>query len=300
MIDYERHRRGYEFLRQTPVLVAEEVARRRADFHALMEQVEAIEDRISDEVGLTVVLRAGQEHGAQHDQVIARLNQEQAQAQQVEAELHSLDQQQGRFYAEALERYTRFLSDTETAVLQSRATQTADPKDDELVSRIAWLTQEIARLRPEVETLAGRQREAEQRSEGLSFVVRRAEQANLDSDRCTAEDATGIDRDLDRFQAGAMNQNDLWRTIQDRLRFEPTWVESTATNAGQMLNHPVSHVLLQALAQAASTALQQSAQRSVQRRAQAGPARRIEIGRPSPSKGFTTRGGLKRPRSQMK
>lgn len=310
LIEFDRHQRGYEFLRRTPPLVAEEVARRRAAFHALMEQVEAIEDRVTDDVGLTALLREGEQRGAEQDRLRARLAAAQQQVQQVEADLTNLDQQQSSFYREALDRYTRFLAETETAVLQSRARETADPVDDEIVARIAFLTQEIERLKPEVAQLSARSREAEQRTEGLSFVVRRAEQAGVDSDRCTAADPAAIARDLDRYVAGAMSQNDLWSALQRQLHFEPTWVETTAAGAGQMLNHPASHVLLQALAQAASVAIeqsarggggspsphmtprQQSAQRSVQRRAQPSEVRRVESGRPSPSKGFWTRGGF--------
>lgn len=304
LIEYERHLRGYEFLRRTPPLVAEEVARRRGDFNALMERVEAIEDHVSDDVGLTAILREGEARAADHDRLLARLTEAQTQAQKVDSELINLDQQRSTFYAEALQRYTRFLADTETAVLQARAQQTADPVDDEIVSRVAFLTQEIERLQPEVAALAARSKGAEQRTEGLSFVVRRAEQAQLDSDRCTARDPAAIDRDVDRFIAGAMSQGDLWSAIQRELHFEPTWVETTASGAGQMLNHPASHVLLQAIAQAASAAIQQSArsgqwtprqqsaQRSVQRRAHASETRRIESGRPTPSQGFWTRGGF--------
>ncbi len=311
LINYERNRRGYEFLRNTPSMVAAEVERRKNDFNALMERVEAIEDRVSDEVGLTEVLREGAAQGSEHDKLISKLSDEQAHAQQIEAELQGLDQQQGRFYADGLERYVRFLSETETTVLESRARQTVDPADDEIVSRIAWLTREIERLQPELSRMDNRSQEAEQKSEGLSFVVRRAEQANLDSDRCTAKDVAGIERDLDRFAAGAMNQNDLWNSIRDQLDFEPTWVESTAIGAGKALNHPVSHVLLNALAHAAVTTLSQasqsrppsypravsesrskSAHRSVARRAPVVHARRVETSRPSPSKRFTTRGGF--------
>ncbi len=317
IINYERHRRGYEFLRNTPALVAAEVERRRNEFNALMERVESIEDRVSDDVGLTEVLRAGEERGSEHDQLIDQLTNEQSRAQQVETELLGLDQQQGRFYTEALERYVRFLGDTETAILEARARQTTDPVDDEIVSRITWLTNEIARLKPEMARLNGRAMSAEQLSEGLSFVVRRSEQSNLDSDRCTTNNAAGIDRDIDRFLSGAMNQNDLWNSIREQLDFEPTWVESTAVNAGKAINHPVSQVLLSALAHAAVTTLtqasasastttsrpatssprvttsrSQSAQRSVARRAPVVHARRVEASRPSPSKRFTTRGGF--------
>ena len=40
---------------------------------ALMEQVEAIEDKIAEEVGLTQVMRKGQELGSQRDQLISEI-----------------------------------------------------------------------------------------------------------------------------------------------------------------------------------------------------------------------------------
>jgi hypothetical protein len=306
LIEFERHRRGYEVLKNLPALVAAEVEKRRNDFNALMEQVEAIEDRVSDEVGLTQVQREGEERGAVHEKLTQQLTDEQGRAQQVEAELTGLDQQQSRFYSEALERYVRFLGDTESAVLEARARQTSDPVDDEIASRIAWLTNEVARMQPELNRLSGRAQSAEQISEGLSFVVRRGEQADLDSDRCTTTHMDRIDKDIDRFLSGGMNENDLWNAIREQMHFEPTWVESTVTTAGNAMSHPVSQVLLSALAHAAVTAVTQaspsyptssrsyrsSAQRSVERRAPQAQARRVEASRPAPSKRFTTRGGF--------
>ena len=71
MIDFESARRGYDFLRTTPELMKQEVSRRRDRFNELMQQVEAIEDRVSDEVGLTEVLRVGQQLGADRDRLVA-------------------------------------------------------------------------------------------------------------------------------------------------------------------------------------------------------------------------------------
>lgn len=304
LIHYERHRRGYEFLMHTPALVEQEVERRRGDFNNLMERIETIEDRVSDDVGLTDILRAGEVQGAAHDKLTQQLTDEQGRAQQVEAELLALDQQQGRFYTEALERYVRFLGETETAVLEARARQTTDPVDDEIVSRITFLTNEIARMQPEMGRLERRAQDAEKISEGLSFVVRRGEQSDLDSDRCSTSDPHRIEGEIDRFMSGGMNENDLWNSIREKLHFEPTWVESTVRSAGDAMNHPVSQVLMSALAHVAVAAVSQaspssssmsysqSVQRSVQRRAPAAQTRRVEAKRPAPGKRFTTRGGF--------
>jgi hypothetical protein len=113
-----------------------------------------------------------------------------------------------------------------------------------------------------------------------------------------------IEKDIDRFASGGMNENDLWNAIREQMHFEPTWVESTVQGAGNAMNHPVSQVLMSALAHVAVAAIsqasqssssmsyKQSVQRGLSRRAPAAQARRIEINRPAPSKRFTTRGGF--------
>ena len=59
LIDFPKARYGYDYLKTTLKLMAEEVARRQAEFRKQMEQVEAIEDRYQDEVGLTQVMALG-------------------------------------------------------------------------------------------------------------------------------------------------------------------------------------------------------------------------------------------------
>jgi hypothetical protein len=280
-------RTGYEFLKRTPELVTAEVEQRRVAFDQLMDQVEASEQQIADAAGLTPVLREGEQVGTERDRLLARLSEEREQSQRVDAELLQLDTRQGRFYQEALQRLTSFLQSTETSVLEQRARQTPEPADDQIVSRIDWLTKEIARVQPEVAELLKRSQGAEARSEGMSFVVRRAEQANIDSDRCTVKAGSDIDRDVEQFLKGGMNAQDLWRAIDSQLHFEPTWIETSAKGAGDLLQHPASQVLLQVLVQAASAAATQASRHAYGGAAERSVMRRERARVPSPVRSST-------------
>ena len=96
--------------------MAEEVARRKADFKGLMERIEAIEYQHTDAVGLTAVLESGRKLGAKRDEIVSTLEKTRREQQAVDTELQELDQSQGRFHTEAIKKFEKFLSQLIAAV----------------------------------------------------------------------------------------------------------------------------------------------------------------------------------------
>ncbi|MEZ6067938.1 MAG: hypothetical protein R3B90_19995 [Planctomycetaceae bacterium] len=273
-IDFVRARQGYEFLQSTPARINEEVGLRREAFEALMAEVEAAHARHAEVIGLPSVLEQGAGLGDQRDRLLSRLSDEQEQVHQVEQDLERLGSQQGRFYREALERLTLFIEQTESAVLESQARATPDPIDDDLVAKVRWLSERIEQTRPEVDAMLRKSQAAESLSEGMGFVVRRAEQANLDSDRCSTDSDDAIERDIRLFREGGMRQDDLWQAIERQLQFEPTWIESSTRSSGDLMSHPTTQVLLQVLAHAAVSAVTNASRDTIRRSAERSVARR--------------------------
>jgi len=263
LIGYERARQSYAFLTTTPHRMRDEVERRRGEFNQLMAQVEDLERQAADAIGLTPVLAEGDRLGKERDTLVARSNDVLQRIGRAEHERAQLDQDQGTFYAEALGRFQNFLAKAETAVLERRARSTPDRADDDLVSRIRWIGDEIGQLQPQVADLAARSKGADEVSDGLDFVVRRYQQSNYDSDRSYFDGGSDLTVLVARFLSGAISRDQLWQQIRQEQKFEPTWAE---TNAGSVVNHPLTGVLLHAMVEVAGAALQQSAQRSVSRR----------------------------------
>ena len=263
LIGYPTAKRGYEFLKTTPVLMQNELTRRREVFHQLMAQVEKIEDEVAEQVGLTPVIAAVTEARQQRgrlDEQLAKTRQLTVKAQE---ELAAVSQEQCQFYHAALDRYRAFLDDTETAVLEQRAQRTASPRDDEIVSRIRDLTEQIGKLKPQLQTTAQEVSASVGVSDGFEFLTRRMEQSNFEQDHSHFDDQLQLDPLLERYRQGILSRDALWTELKQHQDFERTETETTVMD---IVNHPMTHVLAQAMVQVVGAALQQGVNRSIQRR----------------------------------
>jgi len=300
LIDFPKARYGYDYLKTTLKLMAEEVARRQADFRKQMEQVEAIEDRYQDEVGLTRVLSLGQQQGAKRDEIVRTLDATRREQQAVDAELQQMEQTQGKFYNEAIHKFEQFLGQTETSVLQARAQRTADPHDDVIVSRIAGIMHQIDGLKPRLTQAMLARKQTDDVASGMDLVVNRFRQNNFDSERSSFSSALDFPSELQRYQQGLTKPEEFWQIIRRQQEFEPTWAENAsvqgahaAAAAMQAMNNPaVSQALVSATLQVVGTALNSLAQSGIERRAPERQMQQEQQGRP-PSRGrFTTGEGF--------
>jgi hypothetical protein len=297
LIDFPKARNGYEFLKNTPKLMTDEVARRQAEFKTLMEKIETIEYRHTDEVGLTAVLEEGRKVGAKREEIVATLTTTRREQGSVDTELQQLDQKQGKFYEEALRKFEQFLNQTETGVLQSRAQRTPDPRDDEIVARIANLTAQIEQLKPQIAQATLDRKLTDELAGGMDLVVNRFRQNNFDSERSSFSDAVNPTAELSRYLQGLTKPEELWQVIRRQQQFEPTWAETVSVQGAQVvmeaLNNPaLSRVLVNATAQVVGGALNSMAQSGIERRAPERQARQTQIGRPPNNSPFTTGDGF--------
>ena len=266
LIGFEDARNGYEFLKKTPELVAEEVAGRRRQFTELMQQVEAIQKDEADKAGLTAVLEQGDLLGAERDSLVAELEQVRSRAQEFRNELAELGRRQNAFHAEAVGRFRAFLGETKLALIEQRARQTPEPDDDAIVAEIAGLDRQVEDLKPRADDVATRRQTAEQARAGLDQVVRNFRQANFDSQRSVLGDGFDLHRVLGRYADGMLDADGLWQAIRSAQQFRPHWVESTTAGAAEVLTSPTGRVLIGAVLNAATHAMQAAAYRGVQRR----------------------------------
>src|SRR5690606_18460663 len=232
-------RKSYEFLKRTPELMREEVERSHSQFNELMAQVEELEAFAVEQAGLTKILQEGEQLGAERDRLVAKVDAQKERCRQVEEELLKLQQSQGQFYEQALARFRGFLTEAETALLEDHARGTPELTDDEIVGRLAWITQQIDELEPSLRQLSERYADLEQQSGGLDFVVRRYRQSNFDSQRSFFDDDFRVREQIERFRQGIIDKDALWQAIQLRQKFEPTWVEQSAGTAEQVLDSPL-------------------------------------------------------------
>ncbi len=298
MINYAAARVGYEFLRVTPELMVQEVTRRRDRFNELMQQVEAIEDRVSDEVGLTEVMRAGQQLGAERDQAVGSVATAQDALIKRQHELLALAGSQNEFYEQALARMQSFLASVPQSRLAAESSRTPAREDDAIVAEVAFLSGQLTEADQRGSHLARERRSWDERLGGLQSVLQRFRQAEFDSRRSAFAIGLDVDGLAREFLAGRLGAADLWSQLERSQQFVPEWHEQPGGGLGDVLNHrgsvgDVSQVLLHVLTEVAGAAMRQSAQRGVQRRSTVRTQKRASSGRPPfPNRGFTNGRGF--------
>ena len=263
LIGYPTARRGYEFLKNTPALMQNELVRRREVFHQLMTQVEQIEAEVAEKRGLTNSIQTASAAKQRRDRCDQQLAETRQLTAKVQVDLAAVSQDQCQFYRAALDRYRAFLEETETAFLEQRAARTASPHDDEIVSRLRFLTNQIGKLQPQLQTTAQEVATSVGVSEGFEFVTRRMQQSNFEEDRSHFDDQLHLDQLVERFRKGILSRDALWTELKQHQEFERSQTETTVVG---LVNHPMTRVLADAMVQVVGAALQHGVNRSIQRR----------------------------------
>lgn len=288
MIDYPSARQSYRFLQTTPDLIAAEVARRRSLFDELMERVEAIEDRVADEIGLTELMRAGQELGGRRDTLVGELETRQQQIEQLERRIVELTGGHSEFYEQAVARLKIFLANIEESRLAKTARATPDRRDDAIVAEVLWLNNQIKAHRRESTALAGQHAAAEDLFAGLQEVRQRFRRAEFDSARSLFDHAFSAGREIERYLAGRIGPEGLWNSIRQHQHFAPTTWQDGPPSGGMRFDDNASEVLMRVMTEVAGAALRHAVSRGVARRGATRSRRRSSRGRPPlPRRGFT-------------
>jgi hypothetical protein len=297
LVHFADNKQSYDFLRITPKLMAAEVARRRDDFSSLMQQLERIEDAVSDKIGLTDVLVKGEKFANDRDRLVDLLAELAKQREQLEGELQSLESRDNEYYREGISRLRQYLASLHDAALAAKAEATLDPVDDQLVAEIAQVSDQVARAQQQIAELQHDQGRWNERLVGLDYVVQLFRRADFDSGRSFFSRRANLASEVNAYLDGRQSKDDLWNTIRRSQKFvQPQWSTESWDDFGNLIDSDVSHVLMNVLLQTAGEALQRSARRGVSRRGSQRRSQRKSTGRPPIHRGrrggFTTGGGF--------
>lgn len=288
MINFPSARRSYQFLKTTPPLMEQEVERRRELFNQLMEKVEAIEDENSDEIGLTDVMRQGQEIGAQRDSLVTAVADQQDRGLALEADLLRLEGTDNEFYEQAVARMRHFLSTMDDNRLQQHSLKTPQREDDAIVAEVVWLSDQLDDATRRGEVLGKQRWLWDDRLSGLQQIQQRFRQAEYDSGRSMFDPRLDIDRLVGSYLNGDVGPEKMWTTIRKYQRFSPSWRQQNGGGLGGIIDSEMSYVLMRVLADVAGHALRSAAHRGMQRRGSIRNKQRRKAGRPKlRRRGFT-------------
>lgn len=294
LIDYPKAKAGFEYLKNTPQQVRNLVEKDRQALEVVLGELERQRDAMSEKIGLSVVVAKVTAADVAHHQIIDSIEALDQSLQQARSELSEVEDPRGTYYQEAIEYLKSLLQKTEQETLENRARQTPDPRDDQMVARLEHLNTQFRQVNTEA---AARQQRIEWLDRHLAAVSQfhhRFRAAGFDSSRSYFDDSLNLAGDLSLALEGRDSVDTIWQRMQQRQRFAPSSLETAGSTITRAAGHPLTQVLIHAMAHAASHALSDHARRAGGRRSSSsssGSSRSRSSSRSSSSGGSASRSG---------
>ncbi|MGB7343743.1 MAG: hypothetical protein WBD20_06000 [Pirellulaceae bacterium] len=261
LIDFNKAKQGYEFLKTTPEQMRKIIATDRQSFDTVMLELERRRDQVALEKGLLEKIQLVEQLQAENNAQVQQLDELRQKTETTEHELTDLENTRGPYYREAITVFRDMLDRADTRDLARRARSTAEITDDQIVAQLSGVQSDIENL----DTAAKQRRdEIRLRQEFLDALGRMIQQfraSEFDSSRSQFVGSLDIVEELHRGR-DARDVDYLWDKIRESQRWGPTAVEQLT----KVATHPLTQILINAMAHAAGGALENHARRAGHRR----------------------------------
>ncbi len=265
-IDYNKARQNYDFLINTPAQMQQIIEQDRKALDTVMDDLERQRDQRAERLGLPAKIAVIEQLEQQRSGQLTDLDQLLQATEKVQQELNALDDSRGQYYREAIQVFREMLATLDSRELKRRAQVTADLTDDQIIARLMGVESELDQLQDAVSDRRMELQRMQQTLENLGRLIQRFRAANFDSSRSQFVGSLDILEDLDR----AIHEGEIdwiWDRIRDSQRWGPTALEQVE----RIATHPMTQVLINAMAHAVGGALAQHARRAGHRRGRRGP-----------------------------
>lgn len=263
MVDYNKAKQGYDFLRKTPEQMREIIADDRDALSVVMDELERQRDQVAEQLGLPAKIQATGEWESKRTAQLSLLADMQSQIDALQSQLTDADDARGSYYREAIGLFRDMLTQIDSRDLQRRAKSTLDLSDDQIVAQLIGVEAKIGELSDAAIASQKRVARTQRFLEDLGRVIQQFRAAEFDSSRSQFLGTLDLQGTLFRaYEAG--DADIVWQEIRNAQRWGPTVGEQIT----RVATHPMTQVLINAMAHAAGAALQQQARNAGRRHSQ--------------------------------
>ncbi|WP_286178195.1 hypothetical protein [Stieleria mannarensis] len=260
-IDYHKASQSYRFLAETPDQMRKIIADDRAALDTVMDELEKRRDLVVKRLGLAAAVAKAEQLGKRRESQLVELDKTRDETDTLERELTDLEDTRGEYYREAVSAIRQQLAEIDTRDLASNARRTPSLTDDQIVARIQGVDQQLDDLDGDTRRHHDDIRDMQRCIEALGRLMQRFRAAKFDAARSHFEPSLDI-LDLLHRAKNERDIDDAW----DRLRSAQRWGPTIGKQLGNVASHPMSQVLIGAMALAAGAAMKDHAGRAARRR----------------------------------
>ena len=265
-IGYREARQGYDFLKSTPKHMQELIAEDRASLNTVLDELEKQRDSVAAKHELPAAIQKTTELTNQRQATLAELEKIETDAKSVQSERTETENTRGPYYHEAITQFRDMLAAADPGALASRARATPEVEDDQIVAKLQGVKQEIDVLGTQVHQRQQRIEQLTSHLQAIGSLISRFRSAGFDSARAQFNGSDDVTEELRTARDGNGSYEDVWQRLRRSHRSAPSAVDQFT----QIATHPMTQVLINAMAHAAAGALQAQARQAGERRSSSG------------------------------
>jgi len=262
-IDYRQARQGYEFLSTTPQHMREVIADDRKSLDVVLDELEKRRDAIATQLGLPDAISAVDDFTVQRSQWVHSLEQIERDSQTLQSDRSRIDDSRGPYYQEAIEKFRNLLAKADTRTLAQRAQGTTEVEDDLIVARLQGFQVEMEQVSDQVGKRQRRVATLTDHLQAVGTLINRFRAAGFDTGRATFNSSIDVTDELIEVRDGRGDYESVWQKLRQSHRWGPNVMDQVV----QVATHPMTQVLINAMAHAAAGAMQSQARDAGRRRA---------------------------------
>ena len=260
-IDYAKSKQSYDFLKDTPTTMRKIIAQDREAFDVVMTDLERRRDEVAADFGLPDKIAAAETLRQERAKQLAVLEKLQQETEGVDHELTELEGTRGPYYNEAVTVFREMLERADPRDLEERARETREISDDQIVANLIGVESKIDQLEETTQRKRQDLLELQDAIDTLGRLIQRFRSAGFDSSRSQFVASLDVVEELHRART-SRDIEELGEKIRNAQRWGPTAMEKIE----KVATHPLTQVLINAMAHAAGGALQGHARRAGRRR----------------------------------
>ncbi|MCC9644530.1 hypothetical protein LOC71_19835 [Rhodopirellula sp. JC740] len=260
MCDYQQSKRDYDYLKNTPETMRAIIAEDRDALETVMQELEGHRDRAADQHGLDQHLRDVRALKRQRESLLDDLGEWTQRCEASQAKLTELETTQCSYYQEAVELFRKMLAQTDTHELRQKARRTPEITDDQIVASLRGIETKMDQTELTSNRFQDDMVTQQQIHQSIGRLIQRFRASSFDRGRCQFSDMLDVMTMLDRAQS-PHDVDAVWNSIRRMQSWGPTAMDHVTNVA----THPMTQVLVNAMAHAAAGAMSEHARRAGRR-----------------------------------
>jgi len=211
--DYQDNKKNYDILKSMPGLMSVELDSRKERLEKLIAAGRAMEDKYSEQTGLTAIIKTGKRLTEKRSKLLAQIDENDTFYTRYSQDLLGHASTKDEYHRQAVDELREYLQGQNIIALRNKAKTTPSDKDDGIVDKIDSVDALIIHRKNEAKELHEKHADISAKYEELNGLLSKYRHKDYDDSDSRFKSGLDIENLLTQFLAGRIGADSIWSDL---------------------------------------------------------------------------------------